>query len=381
MANPSALPAARPDFVHSWPESRVVFGAGQLAAVPSEVERLGARRIQLISDPAAAKAADRIAASLGEVAVVADRVGEVVMHVPSPVALGAAQRARNAGVDLVVCVGGGSATGLAKGVAKFAELPVLAVPTTYAGSEMTSIFGLTDNGKKVTGRLDIVRPKTVVYDPELSTSLPVDISMASGLNALAHCVESLYAPAVSPLTQAAAAEGIRSLDTALDGLVHQPDDLTARGLALRGAWLAGWVLNVSTMGLHHRLCHVLGGLLDLPHAPLHAVMLPFATAYTAPAALPAMEILNAALNGRHRAADPVDVGGAIWSLNKRLGAPTALAEIGLRESDLERAIQAAIAADAENPPVNPRPSTPASLEALVTAAWIGGRPDPGLGLG
>ncbi|MFD9733310.1 maleylacetate reductase [Umezawaea sp. NPDC059074] len=370
----SGIPRA--DFVHDWPSSRVVFGHGQVAAVPSEVARLGARRVQLICDPAASTAADRVVESLGA-ALVVDRIDEVVMHVPSPVAREAARRATETAADLVVCIGGGSATGLAKGVAKFAGLPVLAIPTTYAGSEMTSVYGLTDGGKKVTGRLEGVRPRTVVYDPDLTVGLPLELSVTSGLNAVAHCVEALYAPAPSPMAQAAAGEGIRALATALDVLTLSADDPGGRGLALRGAWLAGWVLNVSEMGLHHRLCHVLGGLLDLPHSPLHAVVLPYVTAFTAPVAPAAMRLLVSALPGAGD--DPADAGGAVWDLSTRLGAPTSLAELGVGEEDLDRAITAAVDSVGGRPPVHPRGSTAATLRALITAAWTGERPPPGLG--
>ena len=378
MTQGVGTPTPDPDFVHDWPASRVLFGPGQLAAVPAEVERLGAQRALVIGDPAAKAATEEIVELLGAVRV-ADRIDEVVMHVPSPLAAEAAERATESGADVVLCAGGGSSTGLAKAVAKFTGLPVLAVPTTYAGSEMTSIWGLTDDGRKVTGRLQAVRPRTVVYDPVLTVSLPVGLSVTSGLNAVAHCVEALYSPRPSPLASAAAAEGVRAMGAALAGLHADPADLAARGLALRGAWLAGWALEVSEMGLHHRLCHVLGGLLDLPHAPLHAVVLPYVSALTAPEAPEAMQLLAAGLTaGAGSAVEPVDAGGALWDVNRRFGAPTSLPAIGMAEADLGRAVAAATESLRERPVVHPGTTDWAAAEAVITAAWTGRRPTPGL---
>jgi maleylacetate reductase len=363
----------QPEFVHHWPESKVVFGPGTVSVVAEQVLALG-HRAMMVSDPVASGPAQTVAEGLAVLDGVelVDRIDEVVMHVPAEVIAGAGARARLTGADVVVCIGGGSSTGLAKGIARDVGLPIVAVPTTYAGSEMTSIWGSTENGNKTTARAAVVRPRTVVYDPELTVGLPVGLSVTSGINAIAHSAEALYASRPSPLTRLMAAEGIRALTSALPALVKDPDDLDRRGLAQRGAWLCGFALEVSTMSVHHKLCHILGGLLDLPHSPLHAVVLPHAVAYTAPWAAEAMDLLAGALG----IDDPTDAAGTLWDLADGLGASTSLAAIGMAEADLDRAVEAAAAAFEAAPPANPRPLDRAAVEGLVRAAWVGSRPEP-----
>jgi maleylacetate reductase len=253
---------------------------------------------------------------------------------------------------------------LAKAVARAAPVPILAVPTTYAGSEMTPIWGLTEGSRKITGRDPRVLPRTVVYDPALTVGLPVDVSAASGMNALAHCVEGLYSSAASPVTAVLAEDGIRALADALPRVVANPADIDARGDALYGAWLAGWVLGTSGMGIHHKLCHVLGGAYDLPHAETHSALLPHATAYNAPFAVAAMRRAARALGTDHPA-------GGLWDLAVTIGAPTSLASVGFRRAEAGEA--AAIVASAA--PDNPRPVTTDWVRELLLAACDGRRPD------
>ncbi|MGA8518585.1 MAG: maleylacetate reductase [Pseudonocardiaceae bacterium] len=344
--------------MHDVPASRIVFGAGRIRQVPDEVERLGAQRVLLIAGSRQKNCADELAAALGPRMV--DRIGEVVMHVPAALATAASERTERSGADLLVCLGGGSAIGLAKAVALRTRLPILAVPTTYAGSEMTPIWGLTDGGRKTTGRDRIVLPATVVYDPALTASLPTDISAASGMNALAHLVEGLYAPDASPVTAVLAEEGIRALADALPRVVVAPRDLDARADALYGAWLAGWVLGTAGMGLHHKICHVLGGTYNLPHAGTHSAVLPFVTAYNAPAAPAAM--LRAA-----RALGAQDPARALWELAERIGAPTSLAQVGFDPGRIPGAARLVV----ETPPANPRPVDRAAVDELLRAAHAG----------
>ncbi|MGB7794899.1 MAG: maleylacetate reductase [Pseudonocardiaceae bacterium] len=344
--------------MHDVPASRIVFGAGRIRQVPDEVERLGAQRVLLIAGSRQKKCADELAAALGPRMV--DRIGEVVMHVPAALATAASERTERSGADLLVCLGGGSAIGLAKAVALRTRLPILAVPTTYAGSEMTPIWGLTDGGRKTTGRNRIVLPATVVYDPALTATLPTDISAASGMNALAHLVEGLYAPDASPVTAVLAEEGIRALADALPRVVVAPRDLDARADALYGAWLAGWVLGTAGMGLHHKICHVLGGTYNLPHAGTHSAVLPFVTAYNAPAAPAAM--LRAA-----RALGAQDPARALWELAERIGAPTSLAQVGFDPGRIPEAARLVV----ETPPANPRPVDRAAVDELLRAAHAG----------
>jgi maleylacetate reductase len=329
-------------FVHDAPATRVLFGAGTVGRVPDEVRRLGATRVLLVGG----HRADPLAEALG--ALVAARITSVEPHVPAPAAAAAVSTAER-GVDLVVSMGGGSATGLAKIVALRTGLPVLAVATTYAGSELSPIWGITEDGRKTTGRDRAVVPAVAVYDPELTLSLPPAVSASSGMNALAHLVEACWAPDVSPMTVQLAGTGIRTVVDALPRVVAAPEDLAARTDALYGAWLGGWALGTALMGLHHRICHVLGGRYDLPHAETHAAVLPSVVAYNQ-VDLPAL------------GPDPA---GALRSLAARIGAPVSLRDVGYDPGWTAEAARLVAAA----PPPNPRPVTEAAVREVLTAAY------------
>lgn len=353
-------------FVHDVPATRVVFGNGRIAEVPTEVERLGGRRVMLVSGGPEAQYADRIAEELGDVLV--SRFTDVVMHVPTDIAARAVAQAREAEVDLLIALGGGSSTGMAKAVALETGLPILAVPTTYAGSEMTSIWGLTEHSRKTTGRDLKVLPKTVVYDPELTVSLPVDISAASGMNALAHLVEALYAPGISPISFMQAEEGVRALASALPRVVADPADLDARGDALYGAWLAGWALGTTGMGVHHKVCHTLGGMYNLPHAPMHSAVLTYATAFNEADAPDAMAAISRALQAAGQR--PASAASGIWDLANAIGAPTDLVSVGFDPANIDAAAEVIVAGK----PVNPRVVDLAGVRGLLAAASAGERP-------
>jgi maleylacetate reductase len=286
-----------------------------------------------------------------------------VMHVPTELARAASEQARTVSADLVVTIGGGSATGLAKAVALETKLPIMAIATTYAGSEMTPVWGLTDAANKTTGRDPIVQPKTVIYDPLLTVSLPVDVSAASGMNALAHLVEALYAPDASPLTALHAEEGVRVLAHALPRVIADPGDLDARTDALYGAWLAGTALGMSQMGLHHKICHVLGGAFDLPHAATHSAVLPHVVSYNRDAAPEAMARLAHAL-------DVDDPACGIWELAGRIGAPRDLQQCGFREEHVEHSATLIV----QGRPVNPRAADVEGVRAILTAASLDAPP-------
>lgn len=350
------------DFIHDAPACRVLFGAGSRRQVPDEVRRLGASRVLLIAGSHQREAAAELAAALGSALVA--RLGEVAPQVPAAAAAAATATARDHGTDLVVSLGGGSATGLAKAVALATGLPVLAVATTYAGSELSPIWGITQDGRKLTGRDLAVMPVVAVYDPELTLSLPPGISAASGLNAMAHLVEACWSPRVSPMTVELAAAGVRVLAAALPKVVDTPSDLGARTEALYGAWLGGWVLGVAAMGLHHRLCHVLVGAHDLPHARTHAALLPFVVAHNAAAAPSAVRVLAAALGRADPAADPA---AALHELAGRIGAPRSLAEVGFHSDWIEQTARQVAA----SPPPNPRPVDEESVRRLLLAAQAG----------
>jgi maleylacetate reductase len=343
---------------------RMVFGAGALAKLPDEVETLGLHRVLVLCSPEQEVTGKQVAAALGAKAV--GVLPEARMHVPIEIARRARELAAELGADGCVAVGGGSAVGLGKAIALEHDLPVIAVPTTYAGSEMTPVWGLTEGGQKRTGRDVRVLPRSVVYDPELTLTLPAQMSATSGMNAVAHAVEGLYAPDATPIVSLMAEEGVRALAAALPRVVADGSDLDARAEAQYGAWLCGAVLAATTMSLHHKLCHTLGGTLDLPHAQTHTVVLPHALAYNQPAAPEAVAALSRALGG---VPDPAR---ALWELAGRLGAPRSLAELGMNEQDIPRIVDQAVG----NPYANPRPVTRDGVESLLRAAWAGEAPPP-----
>jgi maleylacetate reductase len=343
---------------------RVVFGPGSLAQVASEARTLGGR-IMIISGRHEAGAAEFVSAQLGD--DLAWRLPEVAQHVPVELATQAGLAAREARVGVLVSIGGGSATGLAKAVARETGLPILAVPTTYAGSEMTPIWGQTDRGQKATGRDPRVLPRIVVYDPVLTSSMPPELTAASGMNALAHALESLYAPDSTPQSLEVAEEAIRALAYALPRAVGQPDDLQARTEALRGAWLAGWALGSSTMGLQHKLAHVLGGRYQLPHAATHSALLPQVAAFNAPAAPGAFRRAARALGVR----GPEAVGPALFDFATQIKAPTSLADLGLEHGALDAIAETM----AELEVSNPRAFTKEDLDYVLKQAYLGTKPE------
>jgi alcohol dehydrogenase class IV len=282
-------------------------------------------------------------------------------HVPLEVAEEARALAAAAGADAVLSIGGGSTTGTAKAVALTAGLPVLAVPTTYAGSEVTPIWGLTEGDRKTTGVDLAVLPRSVVYDPELTVSLPGRLSAVSGFNALAHCVEAFWAPGRNPVTDLLAEEGIAALVRGLSRVATDGSDLAARGDALYGAYLAGSALAVTGSGLHHKICHVLGGAYGLPHADTHAVVLPYVMAFNQDHATEAAARVA-------RAVGDDDPARGLRRLADRLGVPRGLHEIGLRRDQIPEAvrlIREVVPAD------NPRSVGDRDLEDLLRSAWTG----------
>lgn len=347
-------------FVYSGLPMRVVFGAGSVAELAKEVDRLGAKRALLLATPGRTAMVKSVADPLGSrVAGVFDRV---VMHTPLELAEEARRLAASVQADCCVVVGGGSTIGFGKAIALTSALPLLAVPTTYSGSEMTTIWGISEGGAKKTGRDPKVLPKTVIYDPALTLDLPPHVSAASGMNAMAHCVEALYAHDGNPIVSMMAEEGIRALASALPRVMENPKDIDARSDALYGAWLAGCTISTTSIALHHKLCHVLGGSFNLPHAETHSIVLPHAVRYNESAA-EAMRRIERALGKR-------DAAAAIYDLEKKLRLPLRLADIGMKEQDLERA--ARIAADAPYP--NPRKVEYAPVLELLRHAYEGVRP-------
>ena len=339
-------------FVHMALPVRVVFGRGRLAEAAAEAKRLGIKRPLVITTPHQAESAAGIVKETDGVAFAG-----AAMHTPVNVTEKAMAVLKAAGCDGTIALGGGSSTGLGKAIALRTDLPQLVIPTSYAGSEMTNILGETADGAKVTKRDARIQPESVIYDPDLLGTLPPLFAATSGMNAIAHAVEGLYAADGNPIVSLMAVEGIRALASAL------PQAKAGQDEALYGAWLCGAVLGSAAMALHHKLCHVLGGTFDLPHAETHTVILPHATAYNAPAAEEAMRRIAQVL-GTASAAQ------GLFDLAQKLGAPLALRDIGMPESGLDRAADIAVA----NPYPNPRNLERGAIRQLLDDAFHGRRP-------
>ncbi len=349
------------NFIYTAQPARVVFGAGSLSQLAQEIDALGCKRALVLSTPEQRASAEMVADLLGaRAAGVFDRA---VMHVPIETAREAREVAKQFGADCAVAIGGGSTTGLGKAIALDSGLPILAIPTTYAGSEMTPIYGITESGLKKTGRDLRVLPRTVIYDPELTLSLPVSLSVTSGINAIAHAAEGLYAVDSNPIMDLMAEEGITALGRALPAIVKNARDMDARADALYGAWLCGTVLGHVGMALHHKLCHTLGGSFNLPHAETHTIVLPHALAYNSQDAPQAMVRIRRALGGASAAQ-------AVYDLAKNNGAPVALQDIGMKAADLDKACNIAL----QNQYPNPRPLERTALRQLFQDAFEGLRP-------
>ena len=344
-----------PSFTHDVPPQRVVFGAGALSCIAEEADRLGLSRVLVVATPGSGeRLGQKVVGLLGTRS--AGLHAGAVIHVPKPVAEAGLAAAREANADGLIAVGGGSAIGLAKAIARDTGLPIVAVPTTYSGSETTVIFGVTEGARKVTGRDVKVLPRTIIYDPDLTLGLPAAVSAASGMNAIAHCVESFWADGRTPVTLALASEVMRRFAKNLPVVVVDGGDRNARAECLIGAWLAGSVLSVSN-GVQHKLAHVLGGL-GLPHAEAHAAVLPHVTHFNLAAAPDAKARLAEALGSD----DPAD---AIMAMLKRFPIPYRLRDIGF-DADKIDFVAGEIAAQGIKAP---RPVGTAEMRDLLTAAY------------
>lgn len=352
------------DFVYTANPARVVFGPGSLDRVAEEVARLGRTRALVLASPVVEAEGARIEAALGSAAV--GRFDGVAMHTPVEVTEDAMKVVDAVRPDCVVAVGGGSTTGLSKAIAVRTGLDQVVIPTTYAGSEVTPVLGETEGGRKTTRSSPDILPETVIYDVELTRGLPVGVSVTSAVNAMAHAVEALYAPQANPAIDAWALRAIGLLGAGVRRIAANPDDLDMRSDLQVGAWLAATCLGSVGMGLHHKLCHTLGGSFGLAHAATHTVVLPHAMAYNAPAAPAAMRQVAAALGAP-------DAPAGVYDLVAGAGGPLALRDLGLSSPDVAKAAE--IAGSASYP--NPREITPEGLTGLLRAAWEGRRPEPG----
>lgn len=347
-------------FIHHSLPARIVFGPGTSQGLADELRLLGVRRALILSTPAQAADAHALASRLG--ALAAGVFAHAAMHTPVTVTEQAMAAFADTGADGVVALGGGSTIGLGKAIAYRNGAPQIAIPTTYAGSEVTPILGQTENGEKTTLRHPSVLPRAVIYDPDLTLGLPVAMSVTSGLNAMAHAVEAVYAQDRNPVSSLMAVEGARALRDALPHIALTPGDARARAEALYGSWLCGTVLGAVGMSLHHKLCHTLGGGFNLPHAETHAVVLPHAVAYNAQAAAAELRPLADLFGG--------DLATGLHALARSLGAPLALKDLGLREEQLDLAAEQA----SHRPYPNPRPIEREAIRALLQRAWEGAPP-------
>lgn len=349
------------NFIYEAAPSRVVFGPGTLAQLREEIDRLGLRRVLVLSTEGQAGKAEELRKSVEDCAPLL--FPHAAMHTPVGVTEAALAVVRSNDIDGTIAFGGGSTIGLGKALAYRTAMPQIVIPTTYSGSEMTPILGETVDGIKTTVRDPKILPATVIYDVELTLGLPRQASLTSGLNAMAHAAEALYARDSNPVTSLMAEEGIRVLSAALPAIADDGGDIAARTDALYGAWLCGICLGTAGMALHHKLCHVLGGLFNLPHAETHSIVLPHAIAYnTAGAAEAVARIARAMRVG--------DAAAGLFGLAGRLGVPRALRDIGMPEEGIEQATAIAT----ENPYWNPQPIERDRIKGLIERAWAGAPP-------
>lgn len=341
--------------------SRVIFGTGRRAEVGEELDRLGIKRALVLSTADQSETCATFAAMIG------NRLGAIypgaVMHTPVQVTEAAMHQMQQMNCDGILAVGGGSTIGLGKAIAYRTDLPQVVVPTTYAGSEMTPILGQTEGGVKTTLRSPKVLPETVIYDPELTLTLPDFISGPSGMNAIAHSVEAFYAEDANPIISMMAEESVRALGAALPKVMEDGRDIGARGEALYGAWLAGACLGSVGMAIHHKICHTLGGSFDLPHADVHCLMIAYSAAYNREATPEAMARTARALGAE-------DAPAGLYDLLQSVGRVKSLADLGMTEAGLDKAADLAV----QNPYYNPRPVTRNGVREMLQAAFEGRRP-------
>jgi len=341
--------------------ARVIFGAGTLQCLPEEVKHLGCTRALVLSTQSQEKSGAQLQKLLGSAGV--GLYANATIHTPENITLKAVEYAKTINADCLVAIGGGSTIGLGKAIAYRTDLPQIVVPTTYAGSEATPILGQTVRNQKTTLKSEKVLPEVIIYDVDLTLTLPARMTIASGMNAIAHAVEALYSPEANPMIDMLAEQGIAAIARALPLIHKNPEDKEARSDALFGAWVCGTCLGAVGMSLHHKLCHTLGGSFDMPHAETHTVILPHAVVYNTPGAPKAIETVARAL-GVENAAQ------GLFDMAKNFGAPYSLKELGFKEENIPKAVE--IASKAPYP--NPVPLEKEKILELLRNAWAGNRP-------
>lgn len=342
---------------------RVLFGSGSNRKLPAEVHKLGCHLPLILSTPRQVAEVE----TLYEI-LIADKIQpagtytKAKMHTPIQVTEEAMLFMKENPADCLVSIGGGSVVGLGKAISIRTGLPHICIPTTYSGSEMTGILGETKEGKKTTRSDPKIMPATVIYDVDYTMGLPSALTATSGINAMAHAIESLYASNTNPILRMIALEGIKSLASSLPTIVVNLEEKNARSEALYGAWLCGITAGSSSIGLHHKLCHTLGGSLNLPHSETHTIVLPHALSYNAPAISSQLRDIASVL--------PESNGDAIQGLNVLLGklkVRRALKDLGMKEEDIDRATD--IAMGAQYP--NPRDLERDAIREVIRRCWAG----------
>jgi len=346
------------DFSYQGLPWNIIFGSGTINRLPQELDALGLSRVIVLVTPNQVDDGHRVAKLLGDRCVAI--FDQAKMHVPLATVELAIAKVNQSNADCTVSLGGGSTTGLGKALALKLNLPNIVIPTSYAGSEMTNIWGITENQRKVTGRDNNVLPTLTIYDPDLTLTLPPTFAATSGLNAMAQAVVNVTAAEFNPMISAMGLEAVKALSTSLPMILNDPNDMSARSQALYGACMAGASLGTGTTGLHHRLCHTFGGTFNTPHAETHTILLPYSVAFNATAVPVGTKQLADALGAKNAAK-------GLLALAKRLNAPTSLQDIGIKFNDL--ALAAGVST--ETPINNPRPIDRDQVYALLEQAYYG----------
>lgn len=346
--------------------TRAVFGAGEIATLGDEIASLDASRALFVCSPGRIDMVKDLEATLGILS--AGIYAGAQPFSPWEAVEEGRRAARDASADCLVSYGGGNAVGMAKAIALELDIPIIAIATTLSGSETTALQGIIKDGKRIQNASPRMQARTLIYDPELTTGVPLSVLIPSGMNSMAHAVGALVADNGNPVSRLYAQEGIRIMSSALTDMARDPDDMEARSRAFYGAWLNANTLKLAPGGVnvHHKLCHVLGGGCGLPHAEVHTVILPHSTAYNREAVPDAMRAIAGALG--HRSGDAAQ---CLYDLEKTVGAPTSLREIGLPENALD-GVADQVATDAYYS--NPRPIEREGIRALLENAWHGKKP-------
>lgn len=348
-------------FIYTGLPARVIFGRGTTIQLPDELTKLGVTKALVLTTPFQEPSGQALVDLLGSQA--AGLYTNAAMHTPTDVTEAAMQVYARTAADGVVAIGGGSTIGLGKAIALRTDCPQVVIPTSYAGSEMTTIIGQTEVGRKTTQKTLKVLPETVIYDVNHTLSMPLQMTVTSGMNAIAHAVEALYAEEANPVLSLMAEEGITKMTAALDKLIAAPNETAARADALYGAWLCAVCLGSGGVALHHKLCHVLGGSFNLPHAETHTIILPHALAYNAPAVPETMSALRRATGSDKPAR-------RLYDIAKNAEVPMALKDLDMPEDGIARAVRITL----ENPYYNPQTLEDVALIDLLRNAWSGTRP-------